>query len=290
MTQFESPPPRLLQGVGPAADCVRTVLARQDLVLTLPRFATLRERRLRRLRRQRSLSALVIGAAALLSLRLLPEEESATGIRPEPSLRAERRDAAPSTPPPPIEATAVAVPPLVAETPAVVGRRITPARREASSPPKRSAAAPALDAHEAANSTPAPTASTEPNGGAKACAQLARSGASEQALECYQKLASSDGMTAELALFEQARIEGKVLHRPDRALLTLDSYRRRFPGGSLRGEVMLAQIDWLLAAGKRSEALRVVNEALDSGLLSERTAELTRLRATLGDTAVTPAP
>jgi hypothetical protein len=45
---------------------------------------------------------------------------------------------------------------------------------------------------------------------------------------------------------------------------------------------MLAQIDWLLAASDRSRALRVVDEALASGLLRERAAELTRLRSTLG--------
>jgi hypothetical protein len=88
-------------------------------------------------------------------------------------------------------------------------------------------------------------------------------------------------MSAELALFEQARLEGKSLRRPDLALSTLDDYRRRFPNGSLRGEVMLAQIDWLLASGNAPRALLVVDEALASGLLRERTPELERLRAKL---------
>ncbi len=61
----------------------------------------------------------------------------------------------------------------------------------------------------------------------------------------------------------------------------------RFPNGSLRGEAMLAQIDWLLAAGDTAQALKVVDEALGSGLLRARTAELERLRATLNDA---PAP
>ena len=69
-------------------------------------------------------------------------------------------------------------------------------------------------------------------------------------------------MSAELALFERARLEGKALRRPDRALLTLDDYRRRFPNGSLRAEVLLAQIDWLLASGNSGRALQVVDEAL----------------------------
>ena len=90
-------------------------------------------------------------------------------------------------------------------------------------------------------------------------------------------------MVAELALFEQARLEGKVLRRPDRALLRLEAYRQRFPQGSLRAEVMLARLDWLLASGDRAGARRAVQEALDSGLLHERSAELQRLRATLED-------
>jgi hypothetical protein len=90
-------------------------------------------------------------------------------------------------------------------------------------------------------------------------------------------------MTAELALFEQARLEGKALRRPDRALKTLDAYRARFPSGSLRPEVMLARIDWLLRSGQRAQAGQAVEEALASGLLRERTAELERLRGSLAE-------
>jgi hypothetical protein len=199
----------------------------------------------------------------------------------------ESRHATPSAPT--SDATAVAVPLPVAESPpvavpAVAERPVTHARREVASTRQRSAATPRVETPQAVEAPARRAVPPEANGGAKTCAQLARHGASEQALECYQRLAGSAGMTAELALFEQARIEGKVLRRPDRALLTLDDYRRRFPHGSLRGEVMLAQIDWLLAAGDRSRALRVVEEALASGLLRERAAELTRLRGTLGAT------
>ena len=88
-------------------------------------------------------------------------------------------------------------------------------------------------------------------------------------------------MTAELALFERARLEGKALRRPDRALQTLETYRARFPNGSLRPEVMLARIDWLVRSGEQAQALLAVDEALASGLLRERTAELERLRDSL---------
>jgi hypothetical protein len=122
-------------------------------------------------------------------------------------------------------------------------------------------------------------------GGAKACAELARSGAVEPAIGCYEGLARGSGVTAELALFEQARLAGKALRQPSRALALLDDYRQRFPSGSLRAEAMLAAIEWSLAAGDKARARAGVEEALASGLLEERRAELERLRATLGDPA-----
>jgi hypothetical protein len=167
---------------------------------------------------------------------------------------------------------------------APVGEAVAKAAASPTAPPKSAT----QRAARSAEPEPSPAAidananrEAEAGGGAKACAQLARGGAAEQALACYEKLASGNGMSAELALFEQARLEGKVLRRPERALRTLSDYRQRFPNGSLRGEAMLAQIDWLLAAGDSAHARQVVDEALVSGLLRERTAELERLRATL---------
>jgi len=72
-----------------------------------------------------------------------------------------------------------------------------------------------------------------------------------------------------------------VLRQPARALMILDQYRDRFPKGSLRAEVMLARIDWLLGTGNKAGALVAVDEALASGLLKERSAELERLRSSL---------
>jgi len=140
-----------------------------------------------------------------------------------------------------------------------------------------------LDASQASGATPIPS------GGARACADLARRGQAADALTCYGALSSGSGMTAELALFEQARLEGKALRHPERALEILDSYRRRFPTGSLRAEVMLARIDWLLTTGEHARARESVDEALASGLLRERTAELERLRASLAASDSQPA-
>jgi hypothetical protein len=258
---------------------LREVLAQQEQVLP-PRFALLQARRTRRLRWQRALLLSAL-ALALLGGYALRHQEA------QPSIRAELAKGAS---PPPITLIDTARP---GPAPALATLASEAAARPAtstvasvkSSPPKLVHSAEAQPLPIAAEAAERPAAETA--GSAKVCAQLARDGAAEQALGCYQSLSSGAGMTAELALFEQARLEGKVLRRPERALRTLSDYRRRFPNGSLRGEAMLAQIDWLLAAGEPAQALHVVDEALGSGLLRERTAELERLRATL---SAQPAP
>lgn len=258
MTERLAAPPRLMQTAGPAGDCLRRAQSQASLP-PLPRFADLRERRLRRTRRR--VSALWISAAALalLALHTLPRDERPPGIRAEPT--------APILPPAPLTTS-----PLPAQREA---DRSAPAKPAATS--NRSSRP-----HASARATQAvergPAASP---GNAKTCAELARNGDAQRALDCYAELAGGAGLSAELALFEAARLEGKVLRRPARAVEVLDRYRQRFPNGSLRGEVMLAQIGWLLAAGDEPRARALVDEALASGLLSERTAELEQLRERL---------
>jgi hypothetical protein len=41
---------------------------------------------------------------------------------------------------------------------------------------------------------------------------------------------------------------------------------------------MLAQIEWLVSSGQSAQALPLVEEALGSGLLRERTSELEQMR------------
>lgn len=270
-------PLRLRQTLGAAGDCVREVLAEQALVAPLPRFAQVQERRLRRVRQQRGLSLIVLAAATLVGARALHQEEQRPGIRAEPAVGSSKRAQVVASVPAHDELVArepSAPAPARSEGPTVAAPKSSRASGDALGRPGELEHA--LDDAQAKQSRPG-----DDRGTAKACAQLARGGAAEQALGCYQILANGSGMTAELALFEQARLEGKVLRRPERALSTLSEYRRRFPNGSLRGEVMLAQIDWLQAAGDSARALEVVDEALASGLLREREAELLRLRATL---------
>jgi hypothetical protein len=276
MSPEDRAPPRLAETRGPAGDCVRRALAQQELAQPLPRFVVLRELRLRRSQRQRALALVAVTATMLIGARMLRQEE------PLPSIHAELAVVSPD----PVAAPAVvAAPDRLSPTPQV---SVEP--RPASDPPaavKSKRATEKLPAAAPAPIASARTTSAANVGGATACAQLARDGAAQQALDCYDNLAGGEGMSAELALFEQARLEGKVLRRPERALARLDHYRQRFPQGSLRAEVMLARIDWLLSTGDSQRALTAVDEALGSGLLRERAAELERIRAKLS-TAATP--
>lgn len=277
MSDEQQAPPRLRQTLGPAGDCVREVLAEQELARPLPRFAQLQERRLRRVRQQRGLSLVVLAAAALFGARALRQDDMSPSIAAELTASSTKRvaqsaRAAEQHDPPVTDEPSVAVPfPTEAPTPAP-----PKSARPSELPARPNDLSPARPADDALQPT-----SGEGAGTAKACAQLARAGAADQALGCYAQLSTASGMTGELALFEQARLEGKVLRQPERALRTLSEYRRRFPNGSLRGEVMLAQIAWLQATGDSERALQLVDEALGSGLLRERTAELSRLRTTL---------
>jgi len=256
---------------------VRAVLARHELAPELPSFSALRERRQRRSQRQMALGAMLLGAVAVVGMRLLHREEAA------PSMSAEL-NTSPSSPEPVIAEAEPPVPPALSAQPVPRAVRASSARARVAPSVARvdraKLAQPAI-----AEASPAPS-----GGGARACAELARRGEALAALACYEQLSSGSGMTAELALFEQARLEGKALRHPERALEILDNYRRRFPSGSLRAEVMLARIDWLLTRNERQRALESVDEALGSGLLRERTAELERLRSSLTAVDAQPAP
>jgi hypothetical protein len=277
MTDEMHAPPRLVQTVGPAGDCLREALAERESTRVPPRFAALQERRLQRVRRQRALALLALVAVAGSGAHFFQRED------PRPNISAELTVSAS----PPSRVAAVSSPSELPVAPEAPPRQVPAKTSKAPAAPKPTAARASVDAAASLNDSP-PLDATKPTndvpeggGSAKVCAQLARAGSAEQARDCYERLSSGSGMSAELALFEQARLEGKALRRPESALLTLEAHRRRFPRGSLRAEVMLAQIDWLLATGDSAHALQVVDEALASGLLSERTSELQRLRTTL---------
>jgi hypothetical protein len=272
------PPPRLVDALGPAGDCVRRALNERPS-RPLPGFDALRERRSRRTAARWTLAfaAVVLAVPAAVwfsSGRVQPPLR----VSAEPVVPLARALATPSASArdekesPPVPSSPQALPKLRPSS----RPRLGPAPHgepESQAPLASARVMPSV----LPNVTPA-----VPTAGAKPCVELARAGAAEDAIGCYERLARGTGVTAELALFEQARLAGKVLRQPARALAALEDYRRRFPSGSLRAEVMLARIDWLLGAGDREGALGAVDEALASGLLKERRAELTRLRASLG--------
>lgn len=271
MTDEAGAPRRLAESPGPSGDLLRNVLAEQQPNRPLPRFTQLQERRLGRTRRH---TAALLAAAALalvVGLRSLSPSEPALTVHAEPVAQ------------PLVAASTAPSAERVAEQPAL-SHAPTPSPTPRDAVNKQRAVPGVASSPRGVVVAPPPAVlppSVEQSGGAKVCAEQARSGAVEQAIGCYEALSSGSGVTAELALFEQARLAGKALRQPSRALSLLDTYRQRFPNGSLRAEVMLARIEWSLAAGDTARARAGVEEALASGLLVERRAELERLRASL---------
>lgn len=266
MSPAHLPPPRLVETDGPAGDCLRRALSEGTRTPEPPPFSALRDRRQRRIQRQVSLGAVLAAAALLIGLRAASRhQDEALSVRAEVASVSPRPRAEPSAL---VEPSPALPEPLTSSKPAPEAKR-----------PRTRPALPRIERKLAAEIANPPQDTGRRS--ARGCAELARGADAEQALACYQELAKGTGITAELALFEQARLEGKALRRPEQALRTLDSYRGRFPNGSLRAEVMLAQIDWLLRTGDRLRASQLVDEALTSGLLQERRAELERLRDTL---------
>jgi hypothetical protein len=265
MSETRASPRRFVDVSGPTGQLLRRVLAEQELGQALPRFVALRERGARRSRLRRLAGVLTTSLLASLAVGVLDRDGEAPAIRPElvsPRVRHETSSAGVLVAPQPDRASHAPQPPPATPNHKPKLRAGRAVRREQ---PRAAGAASELGELT----------------GAKACAEIARGGAAEEAIACYEKLASGSGVSAELALFEQARLAGKMLDQPERALLTLQSHRERFPHGALRAEVMLAQIDWLVTSGHSSRALALVDEALRSGLLQERAAELEQVRSRL---------
>ncbi|HVY29244.1 MAG TPA: hypothetical protein VHB79_21945 [Polyangiaceae bacterium] len=271
MSDELSAPERLVDSEGLAGDCLRRARLEPVSLPPLPPFVALRERRNERARRRWSVPMLV---AALFGAAVL---RGSGANEPAPSIRAELASGA-TNPAPATPSASI----LLHEAPASTHPAASVPAAPPSSPSRRARAS-AAPSHQT-SAAPSETAGAR-SVSAKACAQMARSADAARALDCYAELARGDGIGAELALFETARLEGKVLRDPARALRTLASYRERFPAGSLRGEAMLAEIGWLIATGNEQRASELAQEALDSGLLHERAGELQELRRKLGQPA-----
>jgi len=122
------------------------------------------------------------------------------------------------------------------------------------------------------------------------CLAFARSGDAGAAERCFETQASSQDLSAEVALYELARLRRDVLGKPADALLALDEYARRFPKGNLSGEVLFSRLELLVKLGRNDDVIRASDELLKSASGAERAPEIHLLRGNvyshaLGDAA-----
>ena len=110
------------------------------------------------------------------------------------------------------------------------------------------------------------------------CLALARDGRPRPAERCFERRSQGTGLSAEMALYELARLRRDVLGDTEGALGALWDYRQRFPAGSLRNEVDVSRIELLARLGRGQEALSASERLLATPAGRERAAELRLLR------------
>ena len=113
------------------------------------------------------------------------------------------------------------------------------------------------------------------------CRDLLRGGKPAQSEQCYLQIAQGSGLSAEMALYEVARLRRDVLSNPGGALGALDEYERRFAAGTLAPEVSMARVDLLARLGRADEALQASERLLSSSGGRARKVELRLLRGNL---------
>jgi len=250
-------PPRLVEG-----DSAAGRLLRASLMEALPgphearSWAGLAARRAAR-RRRLAPCALAAAAAATLGVGAL-----VSLARPPAAISL----AAEALPPAPATAA-----PMTQEPVPAAQNRLVEVQRPRPAPP----------APSGAPSSAAAAAPVDAGGDTTVCTRLVRERHYDEALACYERLAQGGRMSAELALYEKARLESRALGAPERALATLDAHRRRFPGGVLGAEVTLTRIELLAQLGRTAEALDEIAVALAGALGAERAGDLHALRGDL---------
>jgi hypothetical protein len=120
----------------------------------------------------------------------------------------------------------------------------------------------------------------EPNNPTR-CQEYLRNGEPKKSEKCYLDIAASNGLSAEMALYEVARLQRDVLANPAAALSTLDDYEARFATGTLALEVKTAKVDLLARLGRADEALRASDALLVNLKGQGRVVELRLLRGNL---------
>jgi hypothetical protein len=151
-------------------------------------------------------------------------------------------------------------------------------------PPEPSAKEPSAkepSAKEPSAKTSSPATEVAAPSDPSICRDLARTGKSKQAEQCYVAVASGNGLSAEMALYEVARLRRDVLGSPATSLTALDEYESRFASGTLLPEVRMARVDLLARLGRVDEALHASDQLLGSPSGRARTVELHLLRGNL---------
>ena len=215
-------PPRLTGDGGATGQLLRSVDAKfRERLDESGAFRSVERLRARRA----AISWAVVCASGVVAVVALMQSAGRAGSRASAELML---TAEPLPPPAAIE---LAPAPPVAKPPAV--RALEPSRT--SVPAARSAAL--LPSDEAG------------------CRKLVAAGDAERAVECFRTLARGEGVGAEVASYEAARISAETLRDAPRALRLLDDHTLRFPAGALRGEVGWLRVRSLEHAGRLDEAL-----------------------------------
>ncbi len=113
------------------------------------------------------------------------------------------------------------------------------------------------------------------------CAAMADGPRAAEALSCYRNLASGNGLVAETALYEAARLYHERQGDTPAAVATLLETRRRFPSGALRSEVDVTLLELFPRIGRHRQALDESAALLSREPRHHRAAELYLLRGNI---------
>lgn len=222
-----------------------------------------------------------VGAGLALVLFLSPSR-SELKVSADPALVARAQEGSPST------GATLAFPTADLATADLTTADLATAALERGGPESKSSDARAVPSAHAISTAPSHKVAEatrpneqQPSDNLENCAGLARQGEYTSAVTCYQQLSEGSSLAAEFALYEQARLESRVLGDEARALQTLNALRQRFPHGSLEVETALSRIELLTHLGNSDGALSAIEQALASRARAERGADLLTLKSEL---------
>jgi len=273
-------PSRWIDEEGPLPALMREA-AREYSQNLDPRTALLRHRARRpRARRARLLvPSFVVGAILALGVLLNHFRARSPDLvaRPEPERGPAQHQAEPATlpsaVPTPHRSKAAFEPTHAAASP---GRASLDGRPTAE--PALSASPPAPPLADSASAVGSGVSSVPPGQPAADCLGFARAGDAPKAEHCFEDQAIGQNLSAEVALYELARLRRDMLGKPAAALSALDDYARRFPHGYLSGEVLFSRLELLVKLGRSAEVLHASDELLASASGKERALEIHFLR------------